>query len=96
MITPPRDTAPDAAAEQRRLLMARTPDERVAMMVAMWRDARSIVESRLVAEGVIEPAALREGVFRQVYASDFDAQTLDRIAARLAALPASQAASTRT
>jgi hypothetical protein len=79
------DTAPDAAAEQRRLLMARTPGERVAMMVAMWRDAVSLVESRLIAEGVVEPAALRLRLFRQIYASDFDAPTIDRIAARLAA-----------
>jgi hypothetical protein len=67
--------------------MARTPDERIAMMAAMWRDAVSIVEGRLVADGVVEPSALRVGVFRQVYASDFDASTLDRIAARLAAAP---------
>ena len=81
------DTAPDAAAEQRRLLMSRTPDERVAMMAAMWRDAVSVVESRLIADGVVEPSALRVGRFRQIYASDFDASTLDRIAGRLAAAP---------
>jgi hypothetical protein len=79
------DTAPVAAAEQRRLLMERTPDERIAMMVAMWRDAVSVVESRLIADGVVEPAALRVGRFRQVYASDFDAPTLGRIADRIAA-----------
>ena len=82
------DTAPDAAAEQRRLLMARTPDERIAMMVAMWRDAVSIVESRLIANGVIEPSALRVGRFRQIYASDFDAPTLERIAGRIAEVAA--------
>ena len=82
------DTAPDAAAEQRRLLMARTPDERIAMMVAMWRDAVSIVESRLIADGVVAPPALRAGRFRQIYASDFDAPTLDRIASRIAAVAA--------
>ena len=81
------DTAPDAAAAQQRLLMARTPDERIAMMAAMWRDAVSVVESRLVADGVVEPTALRVGVFRQIYASDFDAPTLDRIAGRLTAAP---------
>jgi hypothetical protein len=81
------DTAPDAAAEQRRLLMARTPDERIGMMVAMWRDAVSVVESRLIADGVVEPSALLVGLFRQIYASDFDAPTLDRIAGRLAAAP---------
>jgi hypothetical protein len=79
------DTAPDAAAEQRRLLMARTPDERIAMMVAMWSDAVAIVESRLIADGVAEPSALRAGRFRQIYASDFDASTLERIAGRIAA-----------
>jgi len=83
-----RDTAPDADAEQRRILMARTPDERIAMMVAMWRDAVSIVESRLIAEGVVEPSALRVGRFRQVYASDFDAPTLERIARRIAEVAA--------
>ncbi len=77
------DTAPDAAAEQRRLLMARTSDERIAMMVAMWRDAVAIVESRLVTEGVTDPTALRIGRFRQIYASDFDAPTLERIARRI-------------
>lgn len=89
------DTAPDAAEEQRRLLMARTPDERIAMMVAMWREAVSIVESRLVANGVVERSALRVAVFRQVYASDFDAPTLDRIAGRLAAAPISLPLQTR-
>jgi len=79
------DTAPVAAAEQRRLLMGRTPDERIAMMVAMWRDAVSIVESRLIADGVAGLSALRVRLFRQIYASDFDAPTLDRIAGRLAA-----------
>jgi hypothetical protein len=88
------DTAPDAAAEQRRLLMARTPNERIAMMVAMWRDAVSVVESRLIADGVVEPSALRVRRFRQIYASDFDARTLDRISARLAAAAASQATPT--
>ncbi|MFO7692298.1 MAG: hypothetical protein R6V57_04340 [Vicinamibacterales bacterium] len=85
MIPRAADTAPDAAAEQRRLLMARTPDERIVMMVAMWRDAVSIVESRLIADGVVDPPALRAGRFRQIYASDFDAPTLDRIASRIAA-----------
>ena len=84
------DTAPVAAAEQRRILMGRTPDERIAMMVAMWRDAVSIVESRLTADGVVEPSALRVGRFRQVYASDFDAPTLERIAGRIAAAPVSR------
>ena len=84
MISRTGDTAPDAAAEQRRLLVARTPDERIGMMVAMWRDAVSVVESRLVADGVVDPSALRVGLFRQIYASDFDAPTLDRIAKRLA------------
>ena len=79
------DTAPDAAAEQRRLLMARTPDERIAMMVAMWRDAVSVVESRLIADGVVDPSALRVRRFRQIYALDFDAPTLNRIADRIAA-----------
>ena len=84
------DTTPDAAATQQRLLMARTPNERIAMMVAMWRDAVAVVESRLTADGVVEPAALRVGLFRQIYASDFDAPTLDRIAGRLAAAPVSR------
>ena len=90
------DTAPDAAAEQRRLLMARTPDERIAMMVAMWRDAVSIVESRLVADGVVEPSALRVGGFLQIYASDFDAPTLERIANRIANASISRPPRTRT
>ncbi len=46
------DTTPDAAAEQRRLLMARTPDERIAMMVAMWRDAGlSDIQARRLSVG---------------------------------------------
>ena len=84
------DTAPDAAAAQRRLLMARTPDERIAMMVAMWSDAVSLVESRLTADGVVEPSALRVGRFRQIYASDFEASTLERIAEQLAVTPISR------
>jgi len=88
------DTAPDAAAAQQRLLMARTPDERIAMMVAMWRDAVAVVESRLIADGVVEPSALRVRLFRQIYASDFDAPTLDRIAGRLAAAPVSRTSPT--
>ena len=79
------DTTPDAAAEQRRLLMGRTPDERIAMMVAMWRDAVSVVESRLIADGVVDPSALRVRRFRQIYALDFDAPTLNRISDRIAA-----------
>ena len=57
-------------------------------MVAMWRDAVSIVESRLIAEGAVEPSALRVGRFRQIYASDFDAPTLERIAGRIAEVAA--------
>jgi hypothetical protein len=68
--------------------MARTPDERIAMMAAMWRDAVAIVESRLIADGVAEPSALRVGRFRQIYALDFDAPTLDRIAGRIAEVAA--------
>jgi hypothetical protein len=92
---PTGDAAPEAAATQRRLLRARTSDERIAMLVAMWRDAVSIVESRLIAEGVVEPSALRVRLFRQIYASDSDARTLDRIAARLAAAPLGKATPTR-
>lgn len=91
----PGDTAPAAAAEQQRLLMARTPDERVAMMAAMWCDAVAIVESRLIAAGVVEPSALRVGRFRQIYASDFDATTLDRIAGRIAAAAIGRSAEIR-
>jgi hypothetical protein len=78
------DTSTEAAAEQRRLFAAMTPHERVALMAEMWEDGVRLVESSLRDQGVTDPIELRVKRFRRIYASDFDAETLDRISASLA------------
>jgi hypothetical protein len=78
------DTPSAITAEQRRLLMARTPQERMKMVAQMWKDGTRLVQASLRAAGVSDPVELRVRTFRRIYASDFDAETLHRIAQRLA------------
>jgi hypothetical protein len=79
---------PDArqtiAAEQIRLLAALTPQARLKMAAAMWVDGKRLVEAGLRAQGISDPMTLRLRIFRRIYASDFDAATMDRITERLA------------
>jgi hypothetical protein len=70
-------------AEQIRLLAALTPQARLRMMAAMWVDGKRLVEASLRAQGISDPLTLRIRTFRRIYASDFDAATMDRITERL-------------
>ncbi|MCX6546425.1 MAG: hypothetical protein NTV05_18705 [Acidobacteria bacterium] len=69
--------------EQRRLLAALTPQARLKMTAAMWVDGKRLVEASLRAQGVSDPMTLRVRTFRRIYASDFDAATMDRIVEQL-------------
>jgi len=73
------DTSPEAASVLRAVVMSRSGAERVRMATGMWATARRVVEAGLRAEGITDETQLRTRVFHRMYASDFDAATLNRI-----------------
>lgn len=80
------DTHPEMRAEQRRLLMARTPAERLEMGCAMFDAARALMRAGLGdAAGTDASVAMRIRLFERTYGRDFDAATTARIVEHLRA-----------
>lgn len=78
------DTDPAMRAMQRRLLMARTPAERLAMGCAMFDAARALMRAGLGdADGTDDSVIMRIRLFERTYGRDFDAVTSARIVERL-------------
>lgn len=74
------DTHPEMRDVQRRLLMERTPAERLAMGCAMFDTARALMRAGLGdAAGTDDSVAMRVRLFERTYARDFDAATAARI-----------------
>lgn len=67
-----------------RLLMQRTGEQRLLMGCAMFETARALMRAGLGdPEGTDHSARMRVDLFLRTYGRDFDAQTRDRLAARL-------------
>jgi hypothetical protein len=80
------DTSPKVAALMHRLLMQRTPEERVLMGFSMFDSARKLVEAGLAASGLVEGTLeFRRSYLARMYAGELTPEQIDRIAARLPA-----------
>lgn len=79
------DTDPKTAAEYRRLLMARTEEERFLMGVKMCESARLSVLASLPRE--LNALDRKIALLRRYYASEFDEATLARIESALRQKP---------
>jgi hypothetical protein len=79
------DTSPEIESRYRAMLLARSSEERLLMAGSMYASARAlVVASILASDPSATPAALRRAVFLRFYGHEFDADTRDRILARLA------------
>lgn len=72
------DTSPEMEERYRRMLMARTPAERLRMAAGMFDTARAFVRARLEAQGV-PPSEMKAAMFRAFYGSDLDPAFLARV-----------------
>lgn len=80
-------TAADTGAEilelYRRLLLARTPAERLKMGCDMFDSARALVRAGLTWRGVRSSLAMKIGLLLRTYGRDLDAATVDQITLRI-------------
>ncbi len=66
------DNPIDIEERFRKMIMARSPQERLAMACRMFATARTLVQAGIKEEhGLIGPYALREHVFLRLYGQDF-------------------------
>jgi hypothetical protein len=89
-----KDTTDKAEKVFRTMLMQRSGEERMRMGFGMFQFARSLVRAAVQDQhkkrpgiATISRAAETAEVFRRTYRSDFDAETLQRIAHHLAVRP---------
>ncbi len=79
------DTPADVEALYRRMLLARSGEDRLRMGFSMYSTARAfVVASILEREPHASPERIREAVFLRFYGRDFDDATREKILARLA------------
>lgn len=78
------DTPPDVAARHRRLLMARSGQERLEMATAMFDSARRLVEASLTERGVSDATEHRIATFRRFYERDLDPAFVRHVVERIA------------
>ncbi len=76
------DTSPEFERLHRRLLMERTPAERLAMASDMLDTAKALILADLAERG---ETRLREGLFLRLYGDDYEPEERDRIAAAIRA-----------
>ena len=79
------DTPPAVLQRYRHMLLERSGPERVTMGASMFATARALILASIRAEDPDATAAtLRRGLFLRLYGGDFDPDTREHIAARLA------------
>lgn len=76
------DTPPDVEAVYHRLVMSRSPADRVAMASDMFTFAKECIAAGLRAEGVTDPVELQVGVFLRLH-GDLPAHVRDAVVARI-------------
>ena len=73
-------TLPEDDPVYRRMIMALSPGERVAMACGMFSEAMALVRAGIISEhGGREPADLRRRIFLRFYGSDFEPAELGKI-----------------
>lgn len=78
------DTPPSIDARVRALFAARSGSDRVRMACEMFTLARALMMGNIRADAPgISDAELRVRIFEQTYGGDLDAETRERICARL-------------
>jgi len=74
------DTAPVIQQRYRRLLLARSGEDRLKMGCSMHAMAQELVRASVLAKfPVASPATLRRELFLRFYGGEFDPQARDRI-----------------
>lgn len=80
-----KDTPSDLDAMYRQMLLARPDEDRLRMAFSMYSTARALVVGSIVErEPQASPGRLRQRLFLRFYGPDFDAETRQKILARLA------------
>jgi hypothetical protein len=79
-----KDTPPEIELECRRLLLARSREERLKMGCSMHATARSLVRASVLAKDpMTPPAVLRFALFLRFYGHEFGPEDRERITAWL-------------
>lgn len=74
-----KDTDPQTQANFLRMMMAKSPVERLTMGCSMFSTAKRLVEASILeAEPNIRPNEMRKKVFLRFYGSDFDKKQIKR------------------
>ena len=77
-------TPPEEDPRYRRMILARSPSERLAMACGMFSAAKTLVRAGIVSEcGGTEPEDLRRRIFLRLYGGDFEPTKLKKILKRL-------------
>jgi hypothetical protein len=78
------DTRPEVAEQYRRLLLSRSGEERLKMGSSMHATARALIRASVLERNPLASAdVLRRELFLRLYGNEFDAETQERILARL-------------
>ena len=77
------DTNPEAADQLRRLLRARTGEQRLRMACEMFDSARRLVVASLPEAIAADPVERSVSLLRRFYGRDLEPAVLDEIVARL-------------
>lgn len=77
------DTSPKVEELMRRLIMQRSPQERLRMCFSMYDFARELVEASLKREGLAEGTyAFRRRFLERMYGDELRPEVIDLVAAR--------------
>ena len=79
----PADTSPEAADHLRRLLRARSGEQRLRMACEMFDAARRLVVASLPEAVAADPVERSVSLLRRFYGRDLEPAVLDEIIARL-------------
>ncbi len=75
-----RDTPPEVEQRYRKMLMSRTPAERLKMASRMFDSARKLVIAGILREGNrLDASQLRAQLFLRMYGCDFTAAEREKI-----------------
>jgi hypothetical protein len=77
------DTHPLAARKMQELMAAKTPEERLKFGCSMFSFAKQLALARILQDGPLPPAAVRQRLFLHFYEDDFDEVSRERILAHL-------------
>jgi len=83
------DTSPSVEARFRQMMLARAPEQRLAMAARMFATAKALILAGLLHEhGQLSPGEIRRLTFERLYGLDFSEATKQRILRHLNPPPA--------